>query len=134
VSLSLPSDSGELAIEPSADHRVTILDFWAPTCEPCRKKLPELVARESEAVGKGARLVLVAVLADDESTEFARTTLTAWGVHRPFLVDRSDSSRRQLRVTALPATLITDGSGKLTWVAPPDASVSAILSAVDAAR
>jgi hypothetical protein len=101
VVMDLPSDTGVLVSIGSGGEPL-VLDFWAPSCAPCEKKVPALVAREGELKENGARLILVGVLADDESTELARATLAGWGVRRPFLVDREDVSSRAAAVTSLP--------------------------------
>ena len=130
VSLALPTDSGMLAQIPSAGARATVLDFWAPTCVPCRKKLPELMARKGDIEARGGKLVLVGVLEAEESTESARDTLRSWGINAPFLIDRGGASRSQADVTTLPATLILDARGTLRWVAPKEASAQDIVNAL----
>lgn len=129
VTVALPTNDGALVSIPSQDGKSTVLDFWGPTCEPCRKKLPELVAKNAELQSRGARLILVAVLADGESTEQAKSVLSSWGVDWPFLVDRANASRSQLGVNSLPATLVVDAQGKLIWSAPADASADDVVTA-----
>jgi len=101
VSLALPADNGSLVSIPGSSTYV--LDFWATTCEPCRTATPALVARKDEIEARGARLVLVGVLEEEESTDQARGVLESWGVHEPFLVDRDNASKSQLGVMSLPA-------------------------------
>ncbi len=131
VSFSLPSDRGALVSIPTG-ARSTVLDFWAPTCVPCKKSLPELNAKSAELEAAGAKLVLVAVLADGESTDDARKTLASWGVNASFLVDRGGVGQREAGIQGLPATLVLDGKGTLTWVAPVEADASAIVKAAKA--
>lgn len=130
IEFHLPASTGALVAVPLRGVNATVLDFWAPTCKPCRKSVPELVARETELAERGARLVLVAVLADGESTDHAREVLASWGVERPFLVDREDVSRRSAGVTSLPSTLVLDDQGKLRWSAPAGATASDVTAAI----
>jgi len=130
VSLSLPTDDGALVTLPVAGARVTVVDFFSPTCEPCKVKVPELVAREGEIRARGGQLVLVAVLAADEPSDAARAALASWGVTHAFLVDNGSASRTGVGVDALPATLVLDAQGTLAWSAPATAAVEDVLAAV----
>ena len=107
-----------------------MLDFFGPTCAPCKKKVPELLGKQDELRAKGATLLLVAVLADGESTADARKALASWGVNAPFLIDRDGTGRREVGVVSLPATIILDAAGSVRWVAPPTASASDVVAAV----
>jgi hypothetical protein len=130
VSLSLPSNEGALVTLPLVGSRATVVDFFAPTCEPCKAKLPALVAREADIAARGARLVLVAVLGDGEPIEVARRALSSWGVTRPFLVDDGGASRASAGVSTLPATLVLDAQGTLVWSAPATATAEDVVAAI----
>jgi thiol-disulfide isomerase/thioredoxin len=129
IAFSLATNEGALVTVPISGARTTVLDFFAPTCAPCKKSLPELYAARDELAAQGARLVLVAVLGDGESSADAQRALESWGVHAPFLVDSGDTARREAGVTALPATLVLDARGTLRWSAPAGASVRDLLAA-----
>lgn len=133
VHFSLPTDGGDLVNLPLAGSRA-VIDVWGITCPPCREAVPALVARNAELETAGAKLVLVAVLADGETTDGARAALASWGVSRPFLVDRGDVLRREADVTALPSTLIVSSSGAVLWVAPRGATADDIVAAARAIR
>jgi thiol-disulfide isomerase/thioredoxin len=132
VLFALPTDSGGLVELPLAEGQSAVFDFWAPSCAPCKKSLPALYARRDEIASRGGRLILVAVLAIEESTDQARQTLAAWGVENAsFLVDRDDVARRELGVQSLPATIILDARGKVLWVAPEGASSDDIVGQLE---
>src|SRR6478609_8401653 len=131
VSFSLPSDEGNLVTVPLSNV-TTVVDAWAPSCKPCREKLPALYARRGEIEAHGGKLVLVAVLADAETTEDARAALNSWGVKAPFLIDRGDVLRREAGVNELPATLVIDAQQHVRWVAPLNASASDVVAAAKA--
>lgn len=130
VGFSLPSDTGSLVSIPLTEHAV-VLDAWAPSCEPCRKKLPALFARRADIEERGAKLVLIAVLSEGESTESARATLNEWGIRAPFLVDRGDVLRREAGVSELPSTLVLDPDGRVRWVAPATATAEDVVAAIN---
>ena len=130
VGFSLPSDEGALVTVPVPNARTTVVDFFAPTCIPCKDKVPALHAKHDALALRSAKIVLVAVLADGESTEDAKRALASWGVHAPFLVDRDGTGKREAGVMTLPTTLVLDAAGTLKWVAPPNTSADDVVAAV----
>lgn len=131
VSFSLPSDDGALVTIPFAGMRATVLDFFGPTCEPCKRKVPELNAQRTALASHGAKLVLIAVLADGESSDDAKRALGSWGVTAPFLVDGEGTGQREAGVTSLPSTIVLDARGVMTWVAPAAASALDVVIATE---
>jgi thiol-disulfide isomerase/thioredoxin len=129
VAFSLPSNEGSLVSVPLAGAHATVLDFFGPSCEPCRKALPALHAQRSALAAHGAKLVLIAVLADGESTEDAKRALSSWGVRAAFLIDREGTGRREAGVRELPATLVLDQHGITKWAAPVGASAQDVVAA-----
>ncbi len=133
VRLDLPTNGGQLMTIPSPSSGTTarafVLDFWAPSCVPCRTSVPALDATRRELRANGVELHLVAVLSEDETTASAEKTLRSWGVDSPFLVDRVGASRAAAGVTALPTTLVLDRVGKVRWSAPLSAPTGDVVAA-----
>jgi hypothetical protein len=130
VSFSLPSNDGALVTIPLASPTLTVLDFFGPSCEPCATRVPEIVRRREAIESRGAKLVLVAVLADGETSSDAENALARWGAKAPFLVDTADVSRREAAIRGLPATLVIDAKGVVRWRAAPTASADDVVAAV----
>lgn len=106
-----------------------------PPPRPCAKKLPALCAKTGELSAAGAKLVLVAVLGDGETTDDVRKALASWGVAgTSFLVDSGDASRREAGVRALPTTLVLDAKGVVRWSAPTEATAEDVVEAARAVR
>lgn len=110
IAFSLPPDEEALVTVPLPEARATVLDFFGPTCEPCKESVPALHGKRAELAQKGAKLVLVGVLAG-ETTEDAKRALASWGVTAPFLVDKDGTGKREAGVTPLPAPLVLDAAG-----------------------
>ena len=130
IHLELLGPNDQSVTVPAAGAKATVLEFWSATCEPCKTRVPAIVARAADLRTKGAELVLVAVLSGDESTHDADVALEAWGVRgQRSLIDRGDVLQTQLGVNALPATAILEGD-VLVWLAPPAASAGDVVDAV----
>jgi thiol-disulfide isomerase/thioredoxin len=133
VEMSLPTEAGQLSAVPAAGAKATVADFFAPTCAPCRKKVPALYQRRAELHAAGAQLVLIGLLDGNESTEDARSALASWGIPgASFLVDSGDASRREAGVQTLPTTLVLDARGVVRWVSSAESSASEVVAAARA--
>lgn len=130
VPISLPREDGSPAALPVPGARAVVLDFWSPTCPPCKRVIPAMLAKRDELAAKGAVHVLVAVLEPDESIENARTVLTLWGIDEPFLVDRGGAYMSRLGAKDVPAFAVLDSAGVLRWVAPDGITVKDVLAAI----
>ena len=128
--LAIPDDRGNLGAFPDPAASATVVDFFGPTCVPCRKSVPELYARKAELQAMGVSLVLVAVLGDSESTDEARQALASWGVPGvSFLVDSGKASSRDLYVSGLPRILVFDAASRVRWASPDEVSADAVVEA-----
>ena len=89
-------------------NKVTILNFWATWCPPCRAEIPEFIefARKYQA----EKVALVAVNLQEDSkkvTEFANNA----GMNFPILLDSNGKVAQTYQIYAIPTTIFIDGSG-----------------------
>ncbi len=93
--------------------KVTIVDFWASWCGPCRVENPNVVAIYKEFHAKGLNIVGVSL--DKDATKWkeaiAKDNLT-W-THVSNLKFWDEPIAAQYKVQSIPATFILDASGKV---------------------
>lgn len=130
VPVTLARDDGAPAPIPVPGARSVVLDFWSPTCAPCKVTIPAVLAKRAEIEAKGAVHVLVCVLEKDESIEDARAVLSLWGINEPFLVDRDGAMLAKVGARDVPAFAIIDSAGVLQWVAPDGVTIKDVLAAI----
>jgi AhpC/TSA family len=130
IAFSLSTSDGQRAAVPTVTASATVVEFFSPSCEPCSHKVPMVVAQEAAIQAKGARLMLVAVLADGESTADASAALRKWGVPRPFLVDDGNVARDVAGVTLLPAALVLDAQGHVLLRGSSTVTTAELLAAI----
>jgi thiol-disulfide isomerase/thioredoxin len=132
IELTLVSNDGTPRSLPFAGS-ATVIDYFAPNCEPCRAKLPALVARRAELEQRGAHLVLVGVLESSDSTEAVEKVLSSWGLPgERFFIDRDGVSAKVAKVTDFPTTQVFDAGRSLRWVGHVGATADDVVKAVAA--
>ena len=107
--------TGKLEIKPG---KVTIVDFWATWCEPCKKSFPKL--QELYVKHKASGLEIVAISVDDEKNgipDFVKT-------HGAKFPQLSDLHRKAItaygvldeeRNVAYRSSFVVDRDGMLRW-------------------
>jgi cytochrome c biogenesis protein CcmG, thiol:disulfide interchange protein DsbE len=87
--------------------RPVIVNFWGPSCIPCRDEFPLLKAKLTEHAGDD--LALIGVLINDPP-EPARAFVAEQGATWPTVVD-GDRYKRAYLVTGWPQTYFIDANG-----------------------
>ena len=85
-----------------------IINFWGPSCVPCRDEFPLLEAKLAQHASSG--LVVVGVLTDDPvepAREFVATLHATWQT----VIDPDSAIKAAYRVAARPQSYFVDRSG-----------------------
>ena len=110
---SAPNPEGKVISLKESLGKVTIVDFWASWCGPCRKENPNVVAIYKELHSKGLNIIGVSL--DKEKSKWtdaiAKDGLT-W-THVSNLKFWDEPIAAQYGVQSIPATFILDASGKV---------------------
>ena len=87
-----------------------LVNFWGPSCVPCRDEFPLIEAKLAEHAADG--LTVVGVLTDDP-VEPARDFVGQYGGTWPTVVDADKALKTSYRVAARPQTYFVDRAGVL---------------------
>ena len=90
--------------------RPVLVNFWGPSCVPCRDEFPLFKAKLAEHASDG--LAIVGILMDDAPAP-ARDFIDAYGATWPTVDDPSKAIRTAYRVAARPQTYFIDAAGIL---------------------
>lgn len=116
-SLSIQSLNGKGAVSLSSlTGKVTIVEFFATWCEPCKQSLSQL---EELRTRSGGSIEVIGISVDDTSSgveDFAK----AQGVTFPIAWDENHSLMWRWSVEKMPATFIVDGKGRIRFAHEPD--------------
>jgi cytochrome c biogenesis protein CcmG/thiol:disulfide interchange protein DsbE len=87
-----------------------VVNFWGPSCVPCRNEFPLFKAKLRAHADTG--LAIVGVLMYDAPAP-ARDFIAAYGATWPNVDDPAGAIRTSYRVAARPQTYFIDGAGIL---------------------
>lgn len=98
---------------PATAGRVTLVDFWASWCAPCKASFPAYAQLQADYRSRG--LVIVAVSVDENEQAFAAFIRQQ---APPFaaLRDKSHQLVSQVRVPAMPTCYLLDRDGRVRFV------------------
>ena len=88
--------------------RPIIVNFWGPSCVPCRDEFPQFLQKLEQHAADG--LTIVGVLTDDPA-EPARRFVAEYGATWPTVVDPDTAIKRDYRVVARPHSWFIDRAG-----------------------
>lgn len=90
--------------------RPLIINFWGPSCVPCRDEFPLLIERQAAHADDG--LAIIGVLTDDPPQP-AREFVAAFGGTWPTVIDPEAAIKRAYRVAGRPQTYFVDAAGMI---------------------
>lgn len=88
--------------------RPIVVNFWGPSCVPCRDEFPLLIEKSAQFAGDG--LAIVGVLTDDPP-EPARRFADDYGATWSTVEDPDKALKAAYRVAGRPQTYFIDGDG-----------------------
>lgn len=92
--------------------KVTLINFFASWCGPCKKEFPELINLYKEHKDKGFQVVSIGVDREGaRSLEFAKGFETPWGI----IQDEENDLMGKFGVYSMPATFIVDRQGVIRY-------------------
>ena len=90
--------------------RPVLVNFWGPSCVPCRAEFPLFMAKLAERGADG--LAIVGILMHDPPAP-ARDFIAQYGATWPTVIDPDGEIRAAYRVAARPQTYFIDRDGIL---------------------
>lgn len=112
--VSLQDRQGQLRPLAELMGEVTVLNFWATWCGPCRWELPELESLATEFKGRPLKILAVNV---DSPLAAVEAFIANTGLRLPvyFMDERTQSS---LGLRSIPYTVLLDGEGRVVRAYP----------------
>ena len=114
--------------------KVTLIDFWASWCAPCRTANPTLVALYNEFHSKGFNIISVSLDEDPAKWKeaIAKDKLTWTQVSN--LKEMKDPIAVQYGIELIPTTFLLDATGKIVGIDLPHEEMKAKIRALLATK
>jgi cytochrome c biogenesis protein CcmG/thiol:disulfide interchange protein DsbE len=107
---NLPDLNGKI-VSTRNEGKVTVLNFWATWCPPCREEMPEL---QQFAVPLRPDIVFYAVNIQEPAAKVAGF-LAQNKYAMPVLLDSDGAVAAAFRINAIPTTIILDKAGVVRY-------------------
>ncbi|MDO4160229.1 MAG: TlpA disulfide reductase family protein [Prevotellaceae bacterium] len=101
------------AVEEFAKHKITVIDFWASWCGPCRQEMPNLVSLYDKYKDKGLGIIGISLDENRSDWEKAVKSMNMTWVQLSELNGWDNSVARTYGIQAIPFTIIVDQNGNL---------------------
>jgi thiol-disulfide isomerase/thioredoxin len=92
--------------------RVTLVNFWATWCEPCRDEMPALIRLRDKLKGRPFEMVAVNY---GESEQTIKRFLERHRLDLPVVLDREKAAAEKWGAKGLPMTFLVGADGKIRW-------------------
>lgn len=88
--------------------KVTLINFWATWCSPCRKEIPDLIEINKEFVDRGIRIIGISVDKGARVLEDVGDFVEENKIDYPIIIDDGKLSEAFGNVRGLPTTFLID--------------------------
>jgi thiol-disulfide isomerase/thioredoxin len=106
----LPDLSGAMQTVP-APGKLTVINFWATFCGPCRQEMPALEKFWKRFQGQGVEVITVALDGDRKSA--VKKFASRYDLTLPILLDNDSGISSDYMVSVMPVSYIIDADGKV---------------------
>jgi thiol-disulfide isomerase/thioredoxin len=90
--------------------KVTLVNFWATWCPPCRAEIPDLIALQQKY---GDHLQIIGISEDAGATDVVQRFVAEHGINYPIVMATPELERTFSGVNALPTSFILDREARI---------------------
>lgn len=110
VAIDLPTTTGEMYRLAEQEQQLTVVNFFATWCPPCKAEMPHLQSF-AENLPNGVALIGVNLTARDNDKEALTNFMETYEVTYPILLDETDAVGTAFQVMSIPTTVLLNENG-----------------------
>jgi peroxiredoxin len=107
-------DGEDFQLSQQAGRSAVVVNFWYPSCPPCREEMPEFEKAWRQYRGEGVRFLGLFVPMGFDSEQDARDFVNDLGLTFDFATDREALIARSYQVEYFPTTYFIDARGRVS--------------------
>ncbi len=108
--LTMQDLDGRIITTDDLRGKVTLVNFWATWCAPCRAEIPDLIKLQARYPD---HLQIIGVSADEGPVQVVEDFATEYGINYPIVMATPELNRAFPGVMALPTSFIVDPEGRV---------------------
>ena len=108
--LSMEDLDGRIITTEDLQGKVTLVNFWATWCGPCRAEIPDLIKLQARYPDQ---LQIIGVSTDEGPVQVVEDFATEFGINYPIVLSTPELTRAFPGVMALPTSFIVDPEGRV---------------------
>ena len=106
-------NNGRFRLSEQYAENVVVVNFWYPSCPPCREEMPEFQQAWEELEGEAVRFLGLFVPRGFDSEPTAREFVNEFGLSFDFATDRRETIATAYGIEYYPTTLFIDRGGRV---------------------
>ncbi len=108
--LTMQALDGRIITTDDLRGKVTLVNFWATWCGPCRAEIPDLIKLQARYPDQ---LQIIGVSADEGPVQVVEDFVTQFGINYPIVMTTPELNEAFPGVMALPTSFIVDPDGRV---------------------
>ena len=119
---ALPNLQGQTVNHITLQGKVTLINFWFPSCPACATEMPKLIRMHQDYQGKNFQIIAISISVPSAPLPVVQTYAQTHRLPFTVLHDAQGHTQQAYQVIAAPTSFLVDKNGRIvkTYVGEPD--------------
>ena len=119
---ALPNLQGQTVNHITLQGKVTLINFWFPSCPGCVTEMPKLIRMHQDYQGKNFQIIAISISVPSDPLPVVQTYAQTHRLPFTVLHDAQGHTQQAYQVIAAPTSFLVDKNGRIvkTYVGEPN--------------